>query len=333
MPYAPWDAGGYYPFTYGRTGSSSPVPLGGSSGAVAGGQFGGQTGGFTGYSSLPNYGISPAPTQGQGAYGLVPGQIGIPPSTYSQTLSALPGLGAAGTQATSNIMNELQGQISPQALRNIQDAAARFGVSSGMPGSNAVPGTLAMNANLLGNYRTTEQLQQQGQQDYRNLLGAVGQQQINPALAAEIAAANAQLRAAPDPQKAAEQQLANYWAALGATRGLGLQGGRGYGGIGNGPAGGTGSYAAPPSALGFGFGSLGQLAGGLGAGSGSGYGFGGPSSYTGMSPLDSSNFDNFWNYGSNIPSDYTDYTDYSGDYGSPPVDYNWLNYIDDTGGY
>src|SRR5678810_573296 len=186
MPYAPWNAGGYFPFTYGTTGNSSPVPSG-NPGAVAGGQFGGQTGGFTGYSSLPNYGISPAPTQGQGAYGLVPGQIGIPPSTYSQTLGALPGLGSAGTQATNNIMNELQGQISPQALRNIQDAAARFGVSSGMPGSNAIPGTLAMNANLLGNYRTTEQLQQQGQQDYRNLLGAVGQQQINPALAAEIA--------------------------------------------------------------------------------------------------------------------------------------------------
>ncbi len=265
MPIAPYNPGGYYPFSYGAGGASSP-------GAVAGGQFGGQTGGFSGYSSLPNYGISPAPTTGQGAYGLVPGQIGIPPSTYQQTLGALPGLGTAGTQATSNIMNELQGQISPQALRNIQDAAARFGVSSGMPGTNAMPGTLASNANLLGNYRTTEQLQQQGQQNYLNTLGAVGQQQINPALAADIAAHNAQLGAAPDPKAAAQQQLADYWASLAATRGLGLRGGGGYGG--GGPAGGTGSYAQSPGALGFGFGSLGQLGGGLGGGSGFG---GGPS--------------------------------------------------------
>ena len=324
MPYAPYNPGGYFPFTYGTTGSSSPFPTGGSSGAVAGGQFGGQTGGFTGYSSLPNYGISPAPTQGQGAYGLVPGQIGIPPSTYSQTLGALPGLGAAGTQATSNIMNELQGQISPQALRNIQDAAARFGVSSGMPGSNAIPGTLAMNANLLGNYRTTEQLQQQGQQDYRNLLGAVGQQQINPALAAEIAAANAQLRAAPDPQKAAEQQLANYWAALGATRGLGLQGARGFSSIGSGPSGGTGSYAAPfdPSQYGFGFGTQGPQGGTV-----PNYGQSG-----GGGAMSDAELYDLWNtigtpYSSSQP------LDFSSDYGSPPVDYNWLNYIDDTGGF
>ena len=329
MPYAPWNAGGYYPFSYGTTGSSSPVPMGGNQGAVSGGQFGQQTGGFTGYSSLPNYNISPDPTQGQGAYGLVPGPIGVPPSTYSQATDALPGLKSAGTQASNNIMNELQGQISPQALRNIQDAAARFGVSSGMTptnspvGTNGVP-TLAINAALLGNYRTTEQLQQQGQQDYRNLLGAVGQQQINPALAAEIAAANAQLRAAPDPQKAAEQQLANYWAALGATRGLGLQGARGFSSIGSGPSGGTGSYAAPfdPSQYGFGFGTQGPQGGTV-----PNYGQSG-----GGGAMSDAELYDLWNtigtpYSSSQP------LDFSSDYGSPPVDYNWLNYIDDTGGF
>lgn len=249
MPYAPWNAGGYYPFS---------IP---ANTPIQGGNFGtvgnpGPTSNYTPASSLANYNINPGYQSGQGAYGQVPGPIGIPPSTYQQATTTLPGLGQAGTLATNSILSELQGDISPQALRNIQDAAAQFGVSSGMPGSNAMANTLASNKALLGNYRTTEQLQQQGLQNYANILGAVGQQQTNPALAAEIAAHNAQLGAAPNPQAAAQQQLANYFASLAATRGLGLRGagaGPGYS-----PAGGTGVYAPQQSALGFGFNTFGQ---------------------------------------------------------------------------
>ncbi len=256
MPYAPWDAGGYYPFTYGRTGSSSTTPYGSNGMPTGGGSTGGQQ-----YGSLPSYSVNPAPQQGNGAYGLVPGPTGVPPSLYEQTTKALPGLATAGNLATNSILSQLQGDISPQAQKNMQDLYARFAVGSGMPGTNAIPGTLANNAALLGNYRTTEQLQQQGLQNYANVLGAVGQQQIHPETLAEIAAHNATLGAAPNPQAAAEQQLANYFASLNAARSMGLRGQGGGGGYN--PAGGTGVYAPQqPSQQGFGFGQYGQQGGG-----------------------------------------------------------------------
>lgn len=196
--------------------------------------------------ALPNYNVNPSPTGGNGPYGLVPGTIGIPPSTWQQTASAVPALGNT-TQLTNNILSELQGDINPQALKNMQDAAASYGVSSGMPGSNAIPGTLAFNKNLRNIGLDTLQVQSQGLKDYLSTLAGIGGQQTPQGLAAEIAAHNAQLRAAPDPAQAAERQLANYWNALNALRGPG--GGTGQG---PGPQGGTGTLA--PQALGFGFG-------------------------------------------------------------------------------
>lgn len=202
--------------------------------------------------ALPGYNTAPAPTSGQGSYGLVPGTIDIPPSLWQQTTSAIPALGNTA-QLTNNIMSELQGDINPQALKNMQDAAAAYGVSSGMPGSNAIPGTLAFNKNLRNIGLDTQAIQHQGAQDYNSLLGAISGLQTPQSLAAEIAAHNAQLKSAPDPTAAAQQQLANYLAGLNAARGLG--GGTG----GFRPSGGTGNFspAFSPSDYGFGFGSLG----------------------------------------------------------------------------
>lgn len=205
--------------------------------------------------TLPGYNTTPAPTGGQGPYGAVPGVIGLPPSPWQQATSAIPALANTG-QLTNNIMSELQGDINPQALKNMQDAAAAYGISSGMPGSNAIPGTLAFNKNLRNIGLDTQAVQHQGAQDYSSLLGSVAGLQTPQSLAAEIAAHNAQLKAAPDPAKAAQQQLANYLAALNATRGPG--GGTGGGGR---PSAGTGAFAPPPAFnpadYGFGFGSLG----------------------------------------------------------------------------
>lgn len=344
MPYAPWNAGGYYPFS---VPANTPIQ-GGNFGTI--GNPGAVTSGSTYQpapsSSLSNYNINPGFQGGQGAYGQVPGPIGIPPSTYQQATTALPGLGTAGGLATNSILSELQGDISPQALRNIQDAAAQFGVSSGMPGSNAMLGTLAANKALLGNYRTTEQLQQQGLQNYANILGAVGQQQISPALAAEIAAHNAQLGAAPNPQAAAQQQLANYFASLAATRGLGLRGGAGPG---FNPAGGTGVYAPQqPAALGFGFNTLGQQPTTIPQAYGGGYGGFAPDTlYPGTELTGQPNLSSLLgpvnqNYS---PADPTggyydtaaaspDYWNISqGDFGLAPQDYtDWTSYYNDLGG-
>ncbi len=346
MPYAPWNAGGYYPFSYGTGGVPTNTTSYGTNGQPSGG---GSTGGQQ-YGSLPSYTVNPAPQQGNGAYGLVPGPTGIPPSLYQQSTTALPGLATGGTQATNNILSQLQGDISPQAQRNMQDLYARFAAGSGMPGSNAIPGTLANNAALLGNYRTTEQLQQQGLQNYNNLLSAVGQQQIKPETLADIAAHNANLAAAPNPQAAAEQQLANYFASLNAARSMGLRGQGGGGGYN--PAGGTGVYASQqqPSGLGFGFGSLGQgqqpVQGGYG-GSGSISGLGGTFGGYGS---DAAQMDAFWNQGTNYPTPYQSPVNYGigydvpqspsygvgydqsawNDWGLAPTDYSgsdWTDYL------
>ncbi len=202
-------------------------------------------------SLLGQYNQVPQPTSGRGAYGLVPGTTPLPPSTYTQTGAADPGLAAGNDQLNANILSELRGELSPQALENMQNTAARYGVTSGMPGSNAVPGSLAFNKNLLGNILTTQQIQHQGQQDYQSREGQVAGQQLDPALIARINQDNATLAAAPDPTTAAQTQLANYYAALNAAKGPG----GGTGGPAS-PAGGTGQTGS--GALGFGFNTLGQ---------------------------------------------------------------------------
>lgn len=194
------------------------------------------------YNPLTAYNTSPAPVTGQGAAGKVPGNIGIPPSVYDQAISAIPGLASAAGPLSGNIMSELSGSIDPQALKNMQDAAAAFGVSSGMPGSNAIPGTLANNANLRNIGLDTYAVKQQGLKDYLSTLAGVGAGQTSQQTAADIANRNATLNAAPDPTQAAQQQLNNYWASLLATRGPG-------GGTSKAPSasGGTGSYMPQPT--------------------------------------------------------------------------------------
>jgi len=192
-------------------------------------------------SLLAPYNKVPAPTSGQGPYGLVPGPTPLPPSTFDQLNAAVPGLSGAPDILSANIMSELQGEISPQAIKNMQDTAARFGVSSGMPGSNAIPGSLANNANLLANIETTQQLQQTGEQNYLNAANTLGGQQLNPGLINQNQGQNATLAAAPDPTAAAQQQLQNYYAALALSRG-GPGGGTRYSPIG--PSG-TGTMAPP----------------------------------------------------------------------------------------
>lgn len=186
-----------------------------------------------------NFSLSPLPNYGQGAYGMVPGQTGAPPSTFQQTTQQVPLFGDSSTIPLShNILNELQGQLDPQAIKNMQDVAARYGVTSGMPGSNAIPGTLAYNANLRNIGLDTLAVKRQGQQDYLSALGGIGSQQLNPALLTQIAESNAQLAAAPDPQQAAQLQMQLYQNALNTARGPGGGTNRSLGG-----AGGTGNYS------------------------------------------------------------------------------------------
>lgn len=90
----------------------------------------------------------------------------INPSTYNANFAALyPNLSATQGQASANTLSRLRGELSPETLDAIQDTAARFGISSGMPlgsGGNTITGNLGRK--LVG--ASVEGLQSQGLQDY-----------------------------------------------------------------------------------------------------------------------------------------------------------------------
>lgn len=123
--------------------------------------------------------------------------------------SAYPNLTGTNAAVSGALLSELQGQLSPQTQNSIADAAASFGVNSGMPGSG-----LAMNRYPRDIGLASEQLMHQGIGDYSSLIPSISATQtVSPYQAAglntEINATNAINAAAPDPTAAATyaQQL------------------------------------------------------------------------------------------------------------------------------
>lgn len=177
------------------------------------------------------YTPNPAPQAGSGtAYGRVPGNTPVPPSTFTQTAGVYPGLARQAGQISSNVLSELEGALSPETMDSINQHAAEFGVTSGMPLSG-----FAANQGLRSLGLNVEATQHQGLQDYLSSLSGIGNAQLPPALLAQISGHNAELAAAPDPQMAAQQMIKNYQNAM-----------RGYGGATfQNPSGGTGLYTNP----------------------------------------------------------------------------------------
>ena len=178
------------------------------------------------------YNVSPSPTSGIGPFGLVPGQIGLP-SPSSDLSAQIPGLSALNTSAANTIASKLSGSLSPATIKALQDASARFGVRSGMPGSG-----LQLN-NLFGNIAGFAEGQaEQGLQDYSRFVPTVsGTQTVPPALQTSVAQSNAQLGAAPSPgasQLYAQQLFDQYLQKM------------------RGPGGGTGGPIAPTAGTGHG---------------------------------------------------------------------------------
>lgn len=210
---------GYTPFDY------SSIQWGPASG-TAGGSAPAGGGGFN---------LSPSPTTGQGAYGAVPGQLGLP-NPLGNLVGVLPQLPQINQGVSGAINSASQGQLSPDVLAQIRDNSANYGVSSGMPGSG-----LAANRGLRDIGRTSLDQQHWAAQAYPGFVGAVsGTQTVSPALQNEIATQNALNRAAPDPNKAASaaQKLFNdYLAKMGGSGGSKSPAG-GYGG----GSGGYGGY-------------------------------------------------------------------------------------------
>lgn len=152
--------------------------------------------------SASGFNYSPSPATGTNAYGYIPGQIGAP--NPAGDLSAVyPNLTPQNAQISSNIMSELRGDLSPEAINSIRDQAANFGVSSGMPGSQ-----LASYGGLRNLGIATHEMQRRGLQDYLAATSGIkGTQTVDPALQFQIAETNAINAAAPDPTLAAQEQL------------------------------------------------------------------------------------------------------------------------------
>lgn len=160
---------------------------------------------YTGSSSAGGFNPSPKPKTGTNAYGYIPGQIGLP-NPYGDLNAAYPNLGATNAALSKNIQSELAGEVSPDVINNIKDAAATFGVTSGMPGSMLSKYGALRNLGL-----TSQQLQQQGVKDYNSTIPTISSTQtVNPALQAQIAETNAINAAAPDPTMAAEEQQRRF---------------------------------------------------------------------------------------------------------------------------
>lgn len=156
-------------------------------------------------------------------FGSAPGPIATP-NPYGNLSSVYPNLTGTNAAASSALMSELQGVLSPQTMDSIHNAAALFGVGSGMPGSGLMSNNYAKNIGL-----TTEGLQHQGLADYSGLIPAVSSTQtVNPATQAEISATNAQNAAAPNPSAIASYAQTLFDKYLNKL---------------SGPAGGRGAYS------------------------------------------------------------------------------------------
>lgn len=140
------------------------------------------------------YNANPAPSNYSSTFGGIPGPIGIP--NPAQDLGfQLPGLPQLNQAASGDVLNELQGNLSPGTQKLLQDQAAQFGVGSGMPGSG-----LATNRYLRDLGLTSENLINQGIGNYSKLIPTVsGTQTVNPNLQSQIASRNALVNAAPVP--------------------------------------------------------------------------------------------------------------------------------------
>jgi hypothetical protein len=217
---------GYSPFDYSslKFGAGAPAATAGSGGGT--------------------FNLSPAPQSGSGAYGAVPGQLGLP-NPAGDLAAQIPGLAGLNSGVASSIADASHGILPQDVQKQIQDSSAQFGVSNGMPGSSGIAGTLASNRGLRDIGRTSLDQQHWGASAYPGFVGAVsGTQTVPAALQADIANTNAINRAAPNPTaaaSAAKQAFDQYLSRLASTSrspagGTGIFGGSGFQG---GPAGGT----------------------------------------------------------------------------------------------
>lgn len=159
---------------------------------------------------------------GSNAFGTRPASVATP-NPFSDLSSVYPNLSGANAGVSSAIASQLAGQLSPSTQAAIQDAGARFGVSSGMPGSGLVRNRTVRDLGI-----TTEQQQQRGIDNYTKAIPVIsGTQTVRPETQFAIQDRNSVYASAPDPMAAANHAEQLYSKYLGLARGGGGGGGGG----------------------------------------------------------------------------------------------------------
>lgn len=170
----------------------------------------------------------PSPTE---TFGSRVGQIATP-NPYSDLSAIYPNLGGTNAAVSSAISTKLAGQLSPETLAGIQDDAARYGVSSGMPG--LTPDSMASHYGLYRGALARENLTQQGVQDYNATIPTISSTQtVRPETQFAIGEQNAVNAAAPDPAAASSYAQQLFYKYLNALKPAS-------------PSGGTGTYGNRP---------------------------------------------------------------------------------------
>jgi hypothetical protein len=167
----------------------------------------------TPYDPLGGYNTNPQTQYGSGAYGAVPGPLTIPPNVYQQLTSLDPGMFGPTGSLPSSIQNEFGG-LSPETTAAIQQHAAQFGTSTGMPGSQ-FQGNYGLEQLGLG----VEAQNSKAIKDAISYSSLTGSQVTPQATALSVASNNATMASAPNPQQAASQQMGDWQAKFNAAAG------------------------------------------------------------------------------------------------------------------
>jgi hypothetical protein len=174
---------------------------------------------------MASYNVNPSPGGGSGVFGSVPGPISLP-QPYQDFGQVLPGTQSLQTGGASDVLSELEGQLSPETLASIQNQGAGWGVMSGMPGSG-----VQRNHNLYQAAMTSMQQQQTGAKNYGGLVGPSSRYlTVAPSTEAEIAETNALNAAAPNPTLSGLTNIASMIGGMGFNYALNnfKQGGTSY---------------------------------------------------------------------------------------------------------
>ncbi len=182
---------------------------------------GGSPGGLPTTNAAPaGYVLNPGPRGGNGPFGAVPGNLGLP-NPAGDLAHQFPHLNDVNASLSNDIHAGLMGQLSPGTLHDLQDFNAEYGQASGMPGSGFNISRLGRNIGL-----SAEQLKNTAINQYNQTIPTISHTQtVTPELQTQIAQQNALNAAAPDPTAAASHAESLYSSYLNGLRG---------------PAGGTG---------------------------------------------------------------------------------------------